>query len=145
MKKIGELGERVVALWIQSQGYQLLNRGWSCRWGEIDLIALHKSTESLIFIEVKTRSQKNWDENGLLAVDARKQHKIYQTAKLFLAKNPQLSELYCRFDVALVSYKYSYNSEIIKTNSVNASQPIFHLEGYQLILQNYLKSAFDFS
>lgn len=139
---IGKLGERVVALWLEDQNYHLLHQNWSCRWGEIDLIALDRTKTNLIFVEVKTRSQRNWDEDGLLAVDANKQHKISRTAQLFLAKNPQLAELYCRFDVALVSYQKD-SAEPAK--SLNTSQPSFFLEGYQLTLRKYLESAFDYT
>ena len=100
------------------------------------------------FIEVKTRSQNNWDEVGLLAVDSNKQQKIIQTASLFLAKYPQLAEFPCRFDVALVSYQILPKSascnylKVEQITQLDLGQPIA-LQQYQLTIEDYLPSAFE--
>lgn len=139
--KLGELGEQLAACWLETQGYQILHQGWSCRWGEIDLIAIHRHEAFLSFVEVKTRCDRNWDNNGLLAVDDRKQKKICQTAALFLAENPEFAELPCRFDVALVNYtsvdKYTQASYLF------AKHFSYKSDRYLFSLQTYLKSAFE--
>lgn len=38
---VGELGEQLVAQWLQTQNWLILHHRWRCRWGEIDLIAQH--------------------------------------------------------------------------------------------------------
>ncbi|MBW4678175.1 MAG: YraN family protein [Desmonostoc geniculatum HA4340-LM1] len=38
---IGHFGEDLVAQWLQSTGWVILHRRFSCRWGEIDIIAEH--------------------------------------------------------------------------------------------------------
>ncbi len=124
MTTIGELGEQIVAEWLQSQGYSIRHYRWRCRWGEIDIIAENESSNTLVFVEVKTRSDNNWDEGGLKALSLAKQQKIYQTAQLFLAKHPPLAEYYCRFDVALVTYQKEQ-------------------DGPKLIIKDYLKNAFE--
>lgn len=162
---IGELGEQLVAAWLQTQGWIILHHRWRCRWGEIDLIAqrsptqpeapnqaqaTHSALDSLLgFVEVKTRSRGNWDANGLLAITPSKQAKLWQTAQLFLAEYPDLTNLPCRFDVALVNYqRISQNSRSIVIGKdkqfplIQMGQPVF-LAGCQFTLQDYIQSAFD--
>ena len=142
---LGELGEQLVAKWLEERNYKILHYRWRCRWGEIDLIARQKSHPTLVFVEVKTRSDRSWDSKGLDAIASSKQKKISQTSALFLAKNPQLADFYCRFDVALVHYQQQ-NS--INSNHRRDTQKFLRIEhsspGYSLILENYLENAFDF-
>lgn len=191
MPDIGELGEQLVAKWLQTQGWVILHHRWRCRWGEIDLIArqeergrvgdgkqgregewenstnlgtnrqLHQALSPspiVTFVEVKTRSRGNWDADGLLAITPQKQAKLWQTAELFLAERPDLENLPCRFDVALVncqpvSQRSRRNdtgssplagamSQAIQLLPVQLGQPVL-VAGYQLILQDYIQSAFD--
>lgn len=150
MKEIGTLGEKLIGRWLQIQNYVLLQQNWHCPWGEIDLIVQDQVTQAIAFVEVKTRSKNNWDENGLLAVSPSKQQKIWKTASLFLATYPLLAELPCRFDVALVSYK-SLKGQINncalnlqQVTQVNIGQPVI-IDHYQLTIENYIQSAFDLS
>lgn len=142
MAKIGELGEKLVREWLNFQEVKILQHRWRSRWGEIDIIA-QINADTIAFIEVKTRSLGNWDENGLLAVDRKKQSKLIKTAALFLSKYPQYADLICRFDVALVSYK---NSQLVNNQALNKEiflgEPVFW-GNYQLTLQQYLESAFE--
>ena len=147
MNQIGKLGEELVARWLQIQNYSILEQNWRCRWGEIDLIAKDKAEEAIAFVEVKTRSQNNWDEAGLLAVNLNKQQKIVRTASLFLAQHPQLAELPCRFDVALVGYRTlpgsaNSNLKVEQIEQLNLGQAI-SIQQYRLVVENYLHSAFD--
>jgi putative endonuclease len=150
MKEIGKLGEKLVAQWLKIQNYEILQHNWRCRWGEIDLVILEPQDKAIAFVEVKTRSQNNWDANGLFSVDSSKQQKIIQTASLFLAKYPQLAELPCRFDVALVSYQIlneSVSQNIAKIQQVTQLSlgQSYVIGQYQLAIENYLTSAFDLS
>ena len=45
MPDIGELGEQLVAGWLQTQDWVILHHRWRCRWGEIDLIAQRDTRE----------------------------------------------------------------------------------------------------
>ncbi len=148
----GILGEQLVAQWLQAQGWEILQQRWRCQWGEIDLIVQQIASNcQLAFVEVKTRSQGNWDADGLLAITPQKQAKIWQTAKLFLSAHPELVDLPCRFDVALVrcqrispklKQKEQQSDRSSASPKVVLGQPFF-ADGYQLILQDYIDSAFD--
>ena len=179
--EIGLLGEAFIAAWLQAQGWGLLHQRWHCRWGEIDLIAqqpavqqsiasrpispdqMRSRSATLVFVEVKTRSDNNWDTDGLLAITAQKQAKLWQTAELFLSNYPELAKLPCRFDVALVAYqtesKARSQPEKLGVDQVQAAilamnhvvnqsqaaiaqgQPIA-IGGYQLSLKDYIQAAF---
>ncbi|HBK24683.1 MAG TPA: YraN family protein [Planktothrix sp. UBA10369] len=150
-KIIGSLGEKLVSYWLEKQGWQILHHQWYCRYGEIDLIGLETGKQGILtlsFIEVKTRSQRNWDLGGLLAITPSKQAKIIQSAELFLSDRPHLIEYPCRFDVALVSCDHQSNqisvSDKIPSFSppIKIGQPLF-INGYRLILQDYIESAFS--
>ncbi|MBD1906396.1 YraN family protein [Funiculus sociatus GB2-A5] len=157
---IGVLGEDLVAQWLHSQGFLILHRRWRCRWGEIDIIARQCSTGDkeafpkssqypipnslepvLAFVEVKTRSRGNWDADGMLAITAKKQAKLWRTAELFLADNPDLANLSCRFDVALVRCVRSLLSQPASVASPKPGE--MTLLGYHLSVQDYIQSAFD--
>ena len=37
-RQVGELGEQYAAAWLESQGWQTLDRNWHCRYGELDIV-----------------------------------------------------------------------------------------------------------
>jgi putative endonuclease len=151
---IGDLGEDLVAQWLQSTGWLILHRRFFCRWGEIDIIAqydgkvqetinsISRQNSTLAFVEVKTRSPGNWDSGGRSAITPKKQAKLWRTAQMFLAKYPQKADYPCRFDVAIVyCQRVSKNlSEVTFTQKPLASSLV---GGYELQLQEYIPAAFD--
>ncbi|MBN3925016.1 YraN family protein [Nostoc sp. NMS4] len=149
----GHLGEDLVAQWLQSTGWIILHRRFSCRWGEIDIIAQHdgRTEEKLVtqhsllaFVEVKTRSSGSWDAGGRSAITPQKQEKIWRTAGIYLAQYPEKADYSCRFDVAIV-----YCQKISKNlNGVTANQEALatsSVPGYKFKLQEYILAAFDSS
>ncbi|MBK1986368.1 YraN family protein [Sphaerospermopsis aphanizomenoides BCCUSP55] len=152
---IGDIGEDLVAQWLQSTGWEILHRRFSCRWGEIDIIAQsddnkvapkHQNSyhqdSILAFVEVKTRSAGNWDAGGRSAITAKKQAKLCHTAGMFLAQYPEKADFPCRFDVAIVfCQRLSKNlDQGIVTSKTLASLSI---PGYEFKLQDYIPAAFD--
>lgn len=148
---IGILGEDLVAQWLRSTGWVILHRRWRCRWGEIDIVARFEPVERqgvigssplLAFVEVKTRSRGNWDAGGLLSITSQKRTKLWQTARCFLAAYPKMAEHTCRFDVALVCCQKSTKQGQLSDEPTTVL-PIQVSAEYQLILQDYIPSAFD--
>jgi putative endonuclease len=135
----GELAEALVAQWLIEQGWEILDRRWKCRLGELDLVAYRRS--HLIFVEVKARSSGNWDADGMLAVNAQKQAKLWRSVGLFLADRPHLANLPCSFDVALVHCRKG-GRETEGAVEIGEGKAI---GGYTLTIQQYIPAAFDFS
>jgi len=52
-QKIGELGEGVACKFLMKHGYSILERNYTKKWGEIDIIAQKK--DKRYFIEVKSK------------------------------------------------------------------------------------------
>lgn len=105
---IGKYGELQTAIFLRKKKWNIIAGNYSCRFGEIDLIA--SDGKYLAFIEVKTRDENAY---GLPRefVDKMKQDRIIKTAKHFLL-NFQ-SDLQPRFDVVEV---YMKHNSIIRIN-----------------------------
>ena len=94
----GKRGERIAALYLQKQGYKILEMNFKARYGEIDIIARDKDT--LVFVEVKTRKNYKYGRPEE-AIDLRKLRMIIQTGEYYKMLHPELPEL-LRIDVVAV-------------------------------------------
>lgn len=94
-KVFGAFGESLAVEYLSEKGYKVLERNFSCRIGEVDIIAMQEDT--VAFIEVKTRSSERF---GLPseAVSLTKQNRIVKTALYYMQRN-KLLDYMCRFDV----------------------------------------------
>jgi putative endonuclease len=52
-RRLGEFGEEVAASYLARHGHRIVERGWRCAIGEIDLVT--RDGEALVFVEVRTR------------------------------------------------------------------------------------------
>ena len=91
----GREGEKLAADYLTGKGYQIVDRNYHCRWGELDLVA--KKDDLIVFVEVKLRRDIG---HGLPieAVGKTKQRRIISTAKLYAAEH-DLFDYDMRFDV----------------------------------------------
>ena len=97
-KRRGDRGEAAVTAALEKAGYEILERQYRCRWGEIDIIA--RDPEGVLcFVEVKTRSDAGFAP-ARMAVTPSKQRKLRIAAGCYLAE--QGLDCRCRFDVAEV-------------------------------------------
>jgi putative endonuclease len=97
-REVGRSGEAAVARWYRSAGYEVLDRNWRVREGEIDLVAQRDGT--LVFCEVKTRRSTAYGL-PIEAITARKQQRLRVLASRWLdAHDHRPREI--RFDVASV-------------------------------------------
>jgi putative endonuclease len=52
-RRFGDFGERVAASHLEAKGYDIVERNWATREGEVDIIA--KRGPNLVFVEVRSR------------------------------------------------------------------------------------------
>ena len=97
---LGDRGEVIAAAYLVEKGYKILKKKARTAYGELDVIAQIKDT--LVFIEVKTRSSKQF---GLPeeAVEIQKQKQMTRLANAYIQKNV-LSKMKMRFDVIALLY-----------------------------------------
>jgi putative endonuclease len=138
--ELGKWGEELMAQWIPTKGGKVLAQRWHCVLGEIDVIALNSSGD-LIFIEVKTRSPRNIDQDGVLSVTRSKQIKLWKTAQMFLLKHPKYRDRNCRFDIALVQCQPQSTNLSPKSKRPSGFTRTF--AEHEFILINYLVHAFE--
>jgi putative endonuclease len=100
-REFGISGEGLAYGWLTAHGWQILERNWRCRWGEIDLIADDHGTR--VFVEVKAR-QSGMFGSGAEAVHRKKQLRIRRAASAYMQNRPEGP---CRFDVISIAWRNS--------------------------------------
>ena len=116
-RAIGDVGENAVCRFLERNGYRILDRNFTVRGGEIDIIA--EKNGIIAFVEVKSRKENSLT-SGEQAVTKSKRAHIIKTAEVYMSRldNP----LPARFDVAVVE-----------------------LDGQKAVKLKYYVSAFDAS
>lgn len=94
-KDIGNIGEDLATIYLEHQGYKIIERNFMCNLGEIDIIAQDK--DEIVFIEVKTRKILSYG-NPVDSVNEPKQKHIYRSAEYYLLINDRLDD-FTRLDV----------------------------------------------
>jgi len=116
-QKIGELGEKICIKWLNNNGFKILERNYTKKSGEIDIIC--SKDGNLYFIEVKSAnirkdivSRENQETvtretlrkiyNPAENVTKSKIRKCYTTIQEYLRENKVSHETKYQFDVFLV-------------------------------------------
>jgi putative endonuclease len=99
MNSSGSKGELLAAFALQKKGMKLIGRNIRSKAGEIDLVLFDGN--DLVFVEVK-----NWSAFGLenlgFTVNEKKQRRIIETAKFFLASHREYNYRSIRFDIVFL-------------------------------------------
>lgn len=93
-KTLGAWGEEQAARYLRRRGWRIVERNYTVRQGEIDLIALKRGV--LAFVEVKLRKGDTFAAPREF-VTAAKQQRVLTAASLYLAAHE--SDAQPRFDV----------------------------------------------
>lgn len=81
---LGRYGEQVAARHLQSLGMTILALRWTCRWGELDIVARDGTT--VVFCEVKTRTSARHG-TGFEAVSGQKAARLRRAASAWLQEH----------------------------------------------------------
>ena len=112
-KEKGNLGESLAAKFLEGKNYKILERNWRYgKLGEIDIIA--KDKETLVFVEVKTRSTTNFGQ-PIEAIDERKYLQIKNIANAYIMQSDEKYKN-CRIDAVSV---------LLNTNEIKHIKNIF--------------------
>lgn len=98
-RSLGDDYEQIAAVYLKSEGYEIIEHNFRCKIGEIDIIA--RKDGYIRFIEVKYRSD---NRAGLPeeAVNYKKQRLICKTASYYMMKNKYSMDTACCFDVVAI-------------------------------------------
>ena len=105
-KAIGDYGEDLTCKFLISNNYIILDRNFSCKIGEIDIIS--RKDNILVFTEVKSRYSYRYGL-PLESITLSKISTIKYIAQLYIIKH-KLFDLYVRFDVCEIYFNYDNNN-----------------------------------
>lgn len=96
-KSLADRGDDCAAAYLNRKGYKIVDRSWKCAAGTADIVAI--DSDSLVFVEVKTRSSAEFpNENN----NAKKRERFEKIALSYLQDN-EVSDITVRFDVISIS------------------------------------------
>jgi len=102
-QRIGKLGEDLAYQYLQKSNYKILERNFTCRQGEIDIVAKDNRKKELVLIEVKTRTNFKYG-NPCEAVNRHKKKHIYYAGQYYIYKN-RIKNVPIRLDVIEIYIK----------------------------------------
>ena len=108
-RALGQWGETLAAEYLTRRGYALVARNVRTPYGEIDLIV--RSSESLVFVEVKTRAGDAYGPPETSITPKKRTHLI-ESAQAYLQAHPEI-RLPWRIDVIAIRKRRDAAPEIV--------------------------------
>lgn len=102
-QRIGKLGEDLAYKYLTKNNYKIIERNFTCRQGEIDIVAKDSRKKELVLIEVKTRTNFKYG-NPCEAVNRQKKKHIYCAGQYYIYKN-RIKDIPIRLDVIEIYIK----------------------------------------
>lgn len=108
-QKTGEVGENVACKFLMKRGFEIVERNYTKKWGELDIVA--KKDGKLHFVEVKSVSRENinsivpHETEGFRPEDnmhPKKQERLARAVETYLLDRNVSSETEWQFDLATV-------------------------------------------
>lgn len=120
--EIGATGETLAALELQKQGMEILDRNWTCRWGELDVVALESSEgrRTAVFCEVKCRTGRNYGD-PLESITYAKIKRLRQLAAEWMRQHAELSVDAIRLDAIGVLLGHDHRPVLVHITGIGDS------------------------
>jgi len=102
-RRLGQAGEQLAAEHLSRRGFEILERNYQTRWGELDIVAFDGRT--LVFCEVKTRRLAPGAGHPFDALRTIKRDRVRKMARSWLATRREHSYAsLLRFDAIGVTF-----------------------------------------
>ena len=96
----GRQGERIALDFLKRYGLVPLEKNYRTTRGEIDLIM--RDNETIVFVEVRARSDNNYMQ-PLESIDDHKVEHIIYASRHYLQREKLENDAYCRFDIVILT------------------------------------------
>jgi len=90
----GLCAETLASMYFAAKGYQIIERRYKTRYGEIDILV--RKGNMLVAVEVKSRQSI---EDALYALKPKARERIQNSLLHFIAENPSYNDFDLRFDL----------------------------------------------
>jgi putative endonuclease len=111
-QKIGELGESIACRYLKQKGFKIVERNYTKRWGEIDIIVQRHNV--IHFIEVKSISHETSDIRPEDHVNREKRMRLMRIIQTYIASH----KVSCwQFDLVCVYIDEQNKKAVVKTLS----------------------------
>lgn len=101
-QRLGRESEGLVARWLEEKGYTVLAKNQREAGGELDIVC--RRGGEIVFVEVRSRSAQEEEEEAIESITKGKQRRIRRAAAEYLAGIPEdYKEV--RFFVAIVTWE----------------------------------------
>lgn len=118
---LGKLGEDIATDYLKKHGYKIIDRNFSDRYGEIDIVALESSStgDTLVFVEVKARKSLAFG-TPLEAITYFKMQALIKTAQYYKLRHPKLPELMRIDAVTIIFSSHDEVKEVVHIKDISS-------------------------
>lgn len=121
--ELGKWGEQVAADYLKAKGWRILHRDWKYEHKDLDIVCIDNKTDTLVFVEVKTRSTEYWGD-PTDAIDLKKKNNMINAATAYLRKYGLFGKVWRYDSIAIVG-------------SPNTTYSLEHKENIADVLDKY--------
>lgn len=105
-RAIGNIGEDMASAILKQYGYDVIDRNYRCKLGEIDIIAIEIKSRIISFIEVKTRTGSTYGY-PVQSISGSKIRHIRNVANIFLSEHKEFNSYNVSFDVFEIETRFN--------------------------------------